>query len=191
MSGLPEHNFPAFNQVTAFLRQAGFSVFNPAETGVIDGWEWEDYMKIDIPEVCKAKALFILPGWQNSRGAKLEVHVAKTLNKMVYDAAKLPQVVEFYESPAQEAYRLVNGPRRKDYGHPLDDYTRTAKLWSALLGHKLKEEIVAEEAIRCMIAVKLSRDTNCELTDNRVDCAGYAECLEMVTQERIRRAVSQ
>lgn len=31
MSGLPQHNFPAFNRAAKELRDAGFEVFNPAE----------------------------------------------------------------------------------------------------------------------------------------------------------------
>ena len=82
------------------------------------------------------------------------------------------------------AHELVHGERGATYGHPLDDYTRTAKLWSAILGI----EVTAEQAILCMIAVKMSRLCNTmEHEDSVVDCAGYAECLSMVVKERARR----
>lgn len=85
----------------------------------------------------------------------------------------------------QEADEITQGVRRADYGHPLDDYTRTAAIWTALLRHKLKDgaEITYQDAIRCMIAVKLSRDVNRAKRDNRVDIAGYAQCLQFADEE--------
>lgn len=88
------------------------------------------------------------------------------------------------ETVLREAERLVYGDRGKAYGHPLDDYTRTARMWSAILD----TEVSAEQAIMCMIAVKLSRECNAGKRDNRVDIAGYAECLQRVQDERRRRA---
>ena len=38
-----------------------------------------------------------------------------------------------------------------------------------------------------MIAVKISRESRIGKRDNRVDMAGYAECLDMVREERFRR----
>lgn len=88
----------------------------------------------------------------------------------------------------READRLVYGARGVDYGHPLDDYERTAQIANALVGHKLKEPLTAEDMIRMMIGVKLSRDVHRPKRDNRVDMAGYAECLERASVERERRA---
>ena len=38
------------------------------------------------------------------------------------------------ETILQEAQRLVYGDRQADYGHPHDDYARTARMWEAILG---------------------------------------------------------
>lgn len=83
----------------------------------------------------------------------------------------------------QEADRLVNGERQASYGHPIDDFTRTAKMWSAILGC----EVSAEQVGLCMCAVKISRQVNRPKTDNMVDLAGYAQTIEMVLEERHRR----
>lgn len=79
-----------------------------------------------------------------------------------------------------EAEALVYGERGKAYGHPSDDYGRTAALWTALLRGKLKEDLTPQDAILCMIAVKMSREVNLPGVDNRRDLAGYALCLDRV-----------
>jgi hypothetical protein len=87
------------------------------------------------------------------------------------------------ESVLAEADRIVNGPRRESYGHPLDDYTRTAAMWSGFLG----VEISAEDALAMMVMLKLSREKHRPGRDNRVDAAGYVACLDLTVNERTRR----
>ena len=83
----------------------------------------------------------------------------------------------------EEANELVNGARQASYGHPLDDFTRTAKMWSAILGC----EVTAEQVGLCMCAVKISRQCNKPKRDNLVDLAGYALTVEMVLTEKYKR----
>ncbi len=91
------------------------------------------------------------------------------------------------ESILQEAHRLTHGARNNDYGHPLDDYTRTAALVSALLAHKLKEPISAEEMALAMCCVKMSRQVHMPKRDNMTDLAGYAWVSFACAEERVRR----
>lgn len=92
------------------------------------------------------------------------------------------------ESILQEAHRLTHGDRNNDYGHPLDDYTRTAALVSALLSHKLKSPIEPHEMALAMVCVKLSRQINHPKRDNTVDAAGYAWVSQECIDEAVRRA---
>ena len=87
------------------------------------------------------------------------------------------------ETILQEAQRLVHGDRQADYGHPLDDFTRTAKLWSAIVGFP----VTADQVGLCMAAVKISRQCNHPKRDNMTDLAGYAATVQMVAEERARR----
>jgi hypothetical protein len=84
----------------------------------------------------------------------------------------------------QEADGLVNGARQKDYGHPFDDFTRTAAMVTAMLAHKLTKPITAEEMVLIMCQVKLSRQINAPKRDNMVDLAGYAAVEQMVIDRR-------
>lgn len=88
------------------------------------------------------------------------------------------------ESVLLEAEGLVHGDRNADYGHPLDDFSRTAAIWTAILGHPVSPEQVG----LCMCAVKISRQCNRPKRDNLVDLAGYAETVSMVIDEKARRA---
>lgn len=80
MSGLPDHNFPAFNEAETRLLTAGYDVVNPADKGIIDGWEWADYLRHDIALLLGCDGVAVLPGWRSSKGAQLEVHIARKLS---------------------------------------------------------------------------------------------------------------
>lgn len=92
------------------------------------------------------------------------------------------------ESILQEAHRLTHGPRHVDYGHPLDDYTCTAAIASALLSRKLKEPITPDEMALIMVGVKLSRQSRQKKRDNTVDGAGYFWVAQECLDEAARRA---
>jgi hypothetical protein len=84
MSGIADSNFPAFNKAAGLLRQAGYDVENPASKGLIDGWEWEDYLRYDLRQLLDCDGVAVLPGYIGSRGASLEVHVADELSVPVF-----------------------------------------------------------------------------------------------------------
>lgn len=96
-----------------------------------------------------------------------------------------------YKPITLEAMDLVFGPRNVDYGHPLDDFSCTALMWTAYLRHRglLKDdaEVVAEDFGPMMILAKVSRQANAPKRDNMTDTAGYAETTERVIYERGRR----
>jgi uncharacterized protein DUF6378 len=84
----------------------------------------------------------------------------------------------------EEANRIVEGDRDHDYGHPFDNLSRVALMWTAILGIPVDPEDVG----LCMMAMKISRQVNRPKRDNLVDAAGYAATVQMVIEERARRA---
>lgn len=91
--------------------------------------------------------------------------------------------IEIEESILDEAKRIVHGDRGENYGHPFEDFSRTAKIWSAILDVYVSPEQVA----LCMIGLKISREVNRPKRDNIVDGAGYFETLDMVKTEKAKR----
>lgn len=91
--------------------------------------------------------------------------------------------VDTSESVCAEADRLVSTVRNQDYGHPLEDYTRTANIFNAVTGHK----ITALDAIKFMVCVKLSREQHKHKRDNLVDACGYIKCLDWSITEQENR----
>ena len=94
MRGIPEFNFPAFHEAAARLRAEGHEVFSPAEranerygtdiskdntTGdeaeaaAQHGFSLREALAADLAWICQhADAVYLLPGWQNSKGATAE-----------------------------------------------------------------------------------------------------------------------
>jgi len=81
-----------------------------------------------------------------------------------------------------EAKALVYGDRQAAYGHPFDDFTRTGRLWAAILG---LPEITPEKVALMMGALKMSRlCSNPGHHDSNVDWAGFAATYARVRERR-------
>ncbi|MEY5100262.1 MAG: hypothetical protein RJA36_2981 [Pseudomonadota bacterium] len=81
MSGIADNNFPAFHRAAAQLRASGLDVVSPAE--IQEAGTWELCLRADIRELCTCDAIALMPGWENSKGAQLELHVAHRLGMEV------------------------------------------------------------------------------------------------------------
>jgi hypothetical protein len=102
MRGIPEFNFPAFRAAAERLRAQGHEVWSPAENDArVDGFdgtgepktlEYRHYMRRDLPAVLEADAVAVLDGWERSKGARMEVHVARECGIPVLDAGTLEPI---------------------------------------------------------------------------------------------------
>ena len=67
-----------------FLSQMGYVVLNPAKVGEeLPDLTYEQYMKICYRLVDIADIIFMVSGWQKSKGANAELSYAKSLGKKV------------------------------------------------------------------------------------------------------------
>jgi nucleoside 2-deoxyribosyltransferase len=106
MRGFAEFNHPAFRKATQLLRDAGHTVFSPAEhdqqagldtTGMRgDLTETEhvvplrELLAADLAWICShAEGIVVMPGWANSLGCRAEVAVAFTLGLPVWQLSEL------------------------------------------------------------------------------------------------------
>lgn len=93
MSGLPEANYPAFAAAAERLRSQGHAVVSPHELpadcpGCSDTRQehsWAEHMRVDLAALLTCDVIVMLPGWQQSRGAKIEKTVAEAVGMMVID----------------------------------------------------------------------------------------------------------
>lgn len=89
MSGLQDLNFPAFHAAAKELRANGHRVISPAEINAAHPGEWASCMRADIRALCDCETLALLPGWESSRGAHLELHIAHRLGLKIVSVAGL------------------------------------------------------------------------------------------------------
>lgn len=83
MSGIPGHNFPAFMSWAQHLRAEGWDVVNPAEIAQVSQADWHACMRNDVRELATCDAIALMPGWERSQGANLELHIAHRLGMEV------------------------------------------------------------------------------------------------------------
>ena len=86
MTGYPDLNFPAFHAAAAALRAQGHHVENPAEINAAHKAQWLDCMRMDIARLVTCDAVYLLPGWEKSRGAKVEHGLALGLGFQIFHA---------------------------------------------------------------------------------------------------------
>lgn len=143
MRGLPNFNFPAFHAAAADLRDRGYEVWSPAEHDQAAGFvpttgeglkELRDYMLADLPEVLRSDLIVVLPGWEQSAGARLEVHVAHTCGIPVktypdMTPARHPSSARFHE--ILSALATLHDRKQSDYGRTGDPFAnvRASEEW--------------------------------------------------------------
>lgn len=100
MRGYDLYNFPAFDEAAARLRVAGYTVISPAELDRAVGFDErtteplpDDFMpaatRRDVEALLKVDGIALLPGWERSTGARLELAIARGIGIAAYTVARI------------------------------------------------------------------------------------------------------
>lgn len=94
MTGIPEYNYPMSELVTKELRAKGYIIVTPTEVGNALEAEYgveryalsyPEYIKANVIALLDCASIILLPGWRDSTGAKLELHIAQTMKMTVWN----------------------------------------------------------------------------------------------------------
>lgn len=68
----------AFLKVQHMLESLGYAPVNPFDNGVPDDAHWREHMRADIAMLLQCESIYMMPGWEFSKGCKLELDVASS-----------------------------------------------------------------------------------------------------------------
>ena len=193
MSGIAEFNAPAFDAATAAWRAVGFKVYNPVEhdrddmgvdhtlyhDGDVSATQipYTTFLREAVKAVASCEAIAMLPGWQASNGANLELYVARALEMPAYDARYPDDLKLIQENVLEEAMRIVYGDRAAAYGHPKENFRLIAKLMMPIIDARIENGrclLRPQDVALLMVQTKVARELNITKRDNWTDIAGYA-----------------
>jgi hypothetical protein len=194
MTGYPRFNFDAFDAARDDLRSDGYDVISPADLDRDMGFDPDinevtpmlisEMQRRDVDAIFRAEIVFVLDGWEKSRGARAEISLAnwrgipvvsyrnRNCTESEIDLLPNSKPEPKAEDVLEEALRLTTGDRQNSYGPPTQDFARTAAMWAVIL----ECAVTAKQVALCMIALKISRATWAKKRDNWTDIAGYARC---------------
>lgn len=109
MTGLVGKNVAHFNTMSRRLHTKGFDVFNPAV--IPHGKGYAGCMKECLPAIFTCQTMAVLKGWEKSKGARLEVAIARAIDMPVVDAYTLERCEKAYTLDLLEHF--VNGHEKK------------------------------------------------------------------------------
>jgi len=118
MTGIEKYNHDLFHRVAHEFRSVGFMVCSPGE--FFDGdrtKERKEYMRESVKYLLEADTIVLLPGWEKSKGARLEAAIATELEL---------SIMEYVERDEVENGDAVDPTRYQD-GTPVGSLTSTER----------------------------------------------------------------
>lgn len=79
ITGIDFGNRFAFSCARSALELCGYEVVDPSEVKLDDDASWADYMKADLKLLLDCDYIYMLDGWEDSKGARIERELAENL----------------------------------------------------------------------------------------------------------------
>lgn len=80
ISGLPFDQVKQnFNEAEIRLQEQGYEVVNPLNNGLHPESAWREHLRADIRSLMGCDAIYLLKGYQDSKGAMIEYDLARIL----------------------------------------------------------------------------------------------------------------
>lgn len=99
ITGIKDKNRDSFEQAATTLRNLGHTAINPFDLDV-EGFNpedcWYKYLKRDLAQLLFCEGVCLLRGWEESKGASLEVQLATQLNIPLYRLNEENELIEDY-----------------------------------------------------------------------------------------------
>lgn len=91
MQGYKNYNKEAFFKAEEKLKSNGYEVLNPHQLApYASNGNWASYLKEDILWMLTADGVFALDNWEHSKGARVEIALARDLEIPVFYSPNLP-----------------------------------------------------------------------------------------------------
>lgn len=95
ITDMPNGNKFEFEKYENKFRVLGLEPINPHKLHTeeqIEKFTWHDFMKSDIKALVDCDIVAVINGWQKSKGANLEVHIARHLEIPIVNADTLIEI---------------------------------------------------------------------------------------------------
>lgn len=104
-----EERMAAFDHAARYLALKGCEPVNPFDNGVPQDAHWTEHMRTDIGLLLECDCIYMLQGWELSKGAKLELDVASSCGIRV--------MFEGQDNDVREYTCCICGKRHTGYGN--------------------------------------------------------------------------
>lgn len=92
ISGIPfDEVIAKFREAEEHLTNEGWQPVNPLHNGLPVESSWKQHMIKDIEMLMNCDAIFMLPCWSGSKGARIEKMIAQEMGMKVFGLNKLTQ----------------------------------------------------------------------------------------------------
>ena len=110
ITGYPNHNTEEFAIQAAFLRGHGYRILNPCALPHLPSWAAN--LKRDIKRLMNCKGVFVIKGWEASKGGVLEVFICIILGMPIRDAYTMKPVKMGVIRTFKAAFRSLIDPSK-------------------------------------------------------------------------------